>query len=150
MVRGSAPSHLGHVQATQPRQPQGTEKRRTFFERNTNRSISGFQKFIYSRCGNPNRNVLEEVLAKLEGAKYGLCFASGLGAITTFLTLFKSGDHIIYTDDLYGGTKRLMVHVAEPFGIHSTPVDTRHLDLIEKAINENTKARDLTDFLKTI
>lgn len=63
--------------------------------------------YEYSRCGNPTRQCLEECLASLEKAKYGLTFSSGLGATTTLMFMLKSGDHIVSIDDVYGGTGRL-------------------------------------------
>jgi hypothetical protein len=64
------------------------------------------QGYVYGRSGNPSRHVLEACLASLDGAKYGLCFASGLGATTAVVHLLNSGDHIVSVDDLYGGTYR--------------------------------------------
>src|SRR4030067_2035103 len=60
--------------------------------------------YEYSRTDNPTRKALQECLASLEEGKYGLAFASGMAAIATVLTLLKSGDQIIASDDLYGGT----------------------------------------------
>ncbi|CAG0894952.1 unnamed protein product [Cyprideis torosa] len=62
--------------------------------------------FEYGRSGNPTRDGLEKCLASLEGAEHSMVFSSGLAATTTVLTMFKTGDHIIATDDLYGGTNR--------------------------------------------
>lgn len=78
-------------------------------------------------------------MAKMENAKYGLCYASGLGATMGFLGAFEAGDHILYTDDLYGGTNRFFKKIASRFGITSTPVDATNIDLLEKAIQKNTK-----------
>lgn len=64
------------------------------------------QGYEYGRSGNPSRDVLEACLASLDGAKYGLCFGSGLGATTAIVHLLNSGDHIVSVDDLYGGTYR--------------------------------------------
>src|SRR6184192_4371043 len=63
--------------------------------------------YEYSRTDNPTRKALEDCLAALESAQYGLAFASGMAAIDTILKLFNSGDHIIATNDVYGGTFRL-------------------------------------------
>ncbi|HKC18669.1 MAG TPA: PLP-dependent transferase, partial [Candidatus Dormibacteraeota bacterium] len=63
--------------------------------------------YEYSRTGNPTRNALEENLAALEDAKHCLAFASGLGAETTLLLLLGPGDHVVYMEDVYGGTFRL-------------------------------------------
>ena len=97
--------------------------------------------YEYSRAGNPTRDALEKRLAALEFAKYGLAFASGLGAETTiFLSLLKSGDHVVAFDDLYGGTRRLFTRVfQENFEIQISYVDARQPELVEKAIKDNTK-----------
>ncbi|XP_050362949.1 cystathionine gamma-lyase [Nymphalis io] len=95
--------------------------------------------FEYGRSGNPTRNTLEECLAALDGGKYGLTFASGLGATTTLFSLLNKGDHILSSDDIYGGTNRLFRKVAERFGIETTFVDFTNLELLEKSIKKNTK-----------
>nr|WP_041445441.1 PLP-dependent aspartate aminotransferase family protein [Syntrophobotulus glycolicus] len=96
--------------------------------------------YDYSRSANPTRKVLEDSLAALEGGCKGFAFSSGLAAITTILSLFKSGDHFIVTEDLYGGTYRLFQQVFNEFGIEATFVDTTRPDQIEASICPNTKA----------
>lgn len=66
--------------------------------------VGRHQGFEYSRTGNPTRNALEECLAALEEARHCLAFASGLGAESTLLLLLKPGDHVVYMEDVYGGT----------------------------------------------
>ncbi|XP_026497859.2 cystathionine gamma-lyase [Vanessa tameamea] len=95
--------------------------------------------FEYGRSGNPTRNTLEECLAALDGGKYGLTFASGLGATTTLISLLNKGDHLVSSDDIYGGTNRLFRKVAERFGIETTFVDFTNLELLEKSFKKNTK-----------
>ncbi|XP_045459435.1 cystathionine gamma-lyase [Melitaea cinxia] len=95
--------------------------------------------FEYGRSGNPTRNTLEECLAALDGGKYGLTFASGLGATTTLISLLDKGDHILACDDIYGGTNRLFRKVAERFGMEITFVDFTKLELVDEAIQKNTK-----------
>ncbi|XP_059050857.1 cystathionine gamma-lyase [Achroia grisella] len=95
--------------------------------------------FEYGRSGNPSRNTLEECLAALEGGKYGVTFASGLGATTTVVALLSKGDHIVCSDDLYGGTNRLFRNVVARQGIETTFTDFTNIESIEKAIQENTK-----------
>ncbi|WP_129409092.1 trans-sulfuration enzyme family protein [Marinitoga lauensis] len=96
--------------------------------------------YVYSRSGNPTRNSLEDKLASLENAKYGLAFSSGLAAETTIiLSLLKQGDHVIAFDDLYGGTKRLFNKVLNRFGIEVSYTDFRNVENIEKSIKNNTK-----------
>jgi cystathionine gamma-lyase len=97
--------------------------------------------YEYARTDNPTRNALEERLAALEGATYGLAFASGLAAVTTlFLSLLKSGDHVVAFDDLYGGTRRLFTRIFdERFRVNISYVDARNPDLVEESIGGNTK-----------
>lgn len=97
--------------------------------------------YEYSRTANPTRDALQQRLAALEGARYGLVFASGLAAETSLvLSLLKSGDHVIAFDDLYGGTRRLFTHIFnERFNLEVSYVDARVSENIEKAIRENTR-----------
>lgn len=96
--------------------------------------------FEYSRTGNPTRHALEELIKDLEGGTAGFAFGSGMAAITAVMMLFNSGDHVILTDDVYGGTYRIMSKVLNRFGIEATFVDTSNLENIEKGIKRNTKA----------
>jgi O-succinylhomoserine (thiol)-lyase len=102
-------------------------------------AIGQHKGYEYSRTGNPTRNALEEALAAIENAKFGLAFASGLAATTTVLNLLKSGDHIVAGDDLYGGTYRLLEKVVKNWGITTTYVDIDRLANFETAIKPNTK-----------
>uniref|UniRef100_A0A1L8EC44 cystathionine gamma-lyase n=1 Tax=Haematobia irritans TaxID=7368 RepID=A0A1L8EC44_HAEIR len=95
--------------------------------------------FEYSRSGNPTRQVLEQCLASLDNAKYGLTFSSGLGATTAVLTMLSSGDHIVLGDDIYGGTNRLIRQVISKFGIEATFADPTNIDEFKAAIKPNTK-----------
>ena len=70
----------------------------------------------YSRTGNPTRAALEKLIADLEEGKYGMAFASGLAAINTVLSLFEQGDKLIVSDNIYGGTFRILEHVFTRFG----------------------------------
>jgi cystathionine gamma-lyase / homocysteine desulfhydrase len=96
--------------------------------------------FEYSRTGNPTRHALEELIKDLEGGKRGFAFGSGMAAITAVMMLFDSGDHVILTDDVYGGTYRVMSKVLNRLGIESTFVDTTDIEKIEAALKPNTKA----------
>ena len=78
----------------------------------------------YSRTGNPTRDALEKLIADLEQGNYGFAFASGLAAINTVLSLFKSGDKLIVSDNIYGGTFRILDNVFKHFGITYKIVDT--------------------------
>ena len=95
--------------------------------------------FEYARSGNPTRAALEECLAGLEGAKHGLAFSSGLGAETTLLLLFNPGDHVVYMEDVYGGTFRLFDKVLKRFGLTFSAVDAGDLDAVERSITPATR-----------
>jgi cystathionine beta-lyase/cystathionine gamma-synthase len=80
--------------------------------------------FDYARSNNPTRQVLEQLIAGLEGGRRGLAFASGLAAIDCVLKLLEAGDEIVAVDDIYGGSFRLFTHVYEKFGVKVRYVDT--------------------------
>ncbi len=84
--------------------------------------------YEYARTQNPTRTVLQNNLAALENGKHGICYASGLGATDAMLKLFKPGDEIIASNDLYGGTYRIMVRVFQEFGLKFTFVDLSDAD----------------------
>ncbi|QAA32893.1 trans-sulfuration enzyme family protein [Clostridium manihotivorum] len=96
--------------------------------------------YDYSRLLNPTSEEVENTVAKLEEAKYGIGFSTGLAAIDAVLRLFKPGDHILISDDLYGGTFRLFREIYSVYGIKHSFIDTTDLDEIVRNINENTKA----------
>lgn len=102
--------------------------------------IGGHKGYEYSRTGNPTRHALEELIKEIESGKAGFAFGSGMAAITAVIMLFNSGDHVILTDDVYGGTFRVMTKVLNRFGIDSTFVDTSNLENITNNIKPNTKA----------
>ncbi len=93
----------------------------------------------YGRTSNPTRSALEANLAALENGTYGLCFSSGLGAMDTLLKLLTPGDEIISTNDLYGGSYRLMTRVYGRFGIKSHFIDLNDTVQLEKLINPRTR-----------
>ena len=95
--------------------------------------------FEYSRSGNPTRAALEECLAGLEDAKHGLAFSSGLGAETTLMLLLNPGDHVVYMEDVYGGTFRLFDKVLKRFGMTFTAVDAGDMDAVDRSITPATK-----------
>jgi cystathionine gamma-lyase len=95
--------------------------------------------FEYSRTHNPTRRALEDCLAALENGTHGLCFSSGMGAIDAVAKLFKPGEEIISTNDLYGGTYRIFTKIFEPLGIRFKFVDMKDLDLVRRSITPNTK-----------
>jgi len=96
--------------------------------------------YEYSRTGNPTRAALEECVAALEGAEYGLAFASGLAATTAVMSLLGPGDHIVAGDDLYGGSYRLFDRVLQKSnGLDFTFVDTTDPEGVEAALRPETK-----------
>ena len=95
--------------------------------------------FEYGRTQNPTRMALEANLAAIEGGTAGFAFASGMAAIDAILTRLEPGDHLVVSDNTYGGTFRLFERVRRKFGLDFTYVDTSQLDLIEPAISKKTK-----------
>ena len=95
--------------------------------------------YEYSRTHNPTRTALQNALAALENGKHGICYASGLAATDAVLKLFRPGDEIIATNDIYGGTYRIMKKIYEPFGLVFHFVDMSDISKIEKVISEKTK-----------
>ena len=95
--------------------------------------------YEYSRTQNPTRHALERSIASLENAKHGLAFSSGLSAIDAIMKLFKAGDEIISTNDLYGGSYRLFNKIYKKFGLKFIFTDLRDISSVENLINENTK-----------
>ncbi len=95
--------------------------------------------YDYSRTANPTRTVLEQALASLEEAEFGLAFASGMAAITTVALLLSPGDHVIAPDDVYGGTFRLFVRVLHRYGIETAFVDMTDVASVERAMQDRTR-----------
>ncbi len=97
---------------------------------------SGYE---YARTHNPTREALEACVASLEGAAQGIAFASGLATTNTILQTFQAGDHVVCSDDVYGGTFRLFDKVLRRFGMEFTFVDLTNLEAAEKAFQPNTR-----------
>jgi cystathionine beta-lyase/cystathionine gamma-synthase len=95
--------------------------------------------FEYARTQNPTRIALEQNIAALEGARFGYAFASGMAAIDATLRLVKAGDHVIVSDNTYGGTYRLFSRVLSNYGVEFTYVDTSDASNVEAAIQDNTR-----------
>jgi cystathionine beta-lyase/cystathionine gamma-synthase len=93
----------------------------------------------YARVTNPTREALEGNLASLENGQYGVCFGSGVAGIDALMKSLEPGDHIVATEDLYGGTYRLFVETFERFGLSFSFVDMGSLDAVEEAITPDTK-----------
>ncbi|XP_037075051.1 cystathionine gamma-lyase-like [Pollicipes pollicipes] len=96
-------------------------------------------EFKYSRVGNPSRKALEDSVAMLEDARYGLAFGSGMSAVKAVTMLLGTGDHIVVSDDLYGGSTALWRNHSERSGVTFSYVDTRRPEDIEAAITPQTK-----------
>lgn len=96
--------------------------------------------FDYTRSGNPTRQALEDGLAQLEGGARALAFASGMAALTTLFLHFKKGDHLIVSEDLYGGTYRVLERVFTKFGLSASYVDTTSVEAVKAAITPATQA----------
>lgn len=96
--------------------------------------------YDYSRTQNPTREELEDTIASLENGCGALAFSSGMAAISNIFSYFKPGDHLIVSDDLYGGTYRLLEKVYKKYNITATYIDFTDLRNLEDAINENTRA----------
>ncbi len=93
----------------------------------------------YGRVTNPTRTALEGNLAALEGAEHGICFSSGVAATDAIVKCLRPGDHIVASNDLYGGTYRLMREVFGPFGIESTFIDMSDYENVARSIRPSTK-----------
>ncbi|AMM92039.1 cystathionine gamma-synthase [Peribacillus simplex] len=102
--------------------------------------IDQFGKYDYSRSGNPTREALEDIIAELEEGTHGFAFSSGMAAISTAFLLLSAGDHIVISEDVYGGTFRMVTNVLARFNIEHTFVDMTDLESIKAAIQPNTRA----------
>lgn len=95
--------------------------------------------FDYTRTLNPTRKVLEDAIAELEGGVRGFAFASGMAAVHAVLALFEPGDHLIVSNDLYGGTYRILEQMFKALGIHASYVHTGDVEAILSASKPQTK-----------
>ncbi len=96
-------------------------------------------KYEYSRSGNPTREALEKTLAALENGTKAYAFSSGMAAVSSSLAILEQGDHVVATEDLYGGSYRILTRFFNKFGITTTFVDMTRLENIEQAIRPNTR-----------
>lgn len=97
--------------------------------------------YEYTRVGNPTVTALEKAVAALEGAEYAVAYSSGMAAIDVILRiLLKPGDHIVVSNDAYGGTYRLIQQVFTQWGVENTVVDMTNPDEVAAAVKDNTKA----------
>lgn len=102
-------------------------------------SFDHFGPFDYSRSGNPTRQALEQTIAELEGGVRGFAFASGMAAVSSAFMLCEAGDHVVISEDVYGGTYRFITEVLNKFGIDHTFVNMTNLHDVATAVQANTK-----------
>lgn len=95
--------------------------------------------YEYSRTDNPTRRAFEECIADLEEGRFGIAFGSGMAAISTCLNLLKSGDHVICSDDVYGGTFRIFDKVYRHYGLEFSYVDSSDIGAVESALTDRTR-----------
>ena len=95
--------------------------------------------YEYARTSNPTRLALERNLAALEGAQFGYAFASGMSAIDATLRLVKGGEHVVVSDNTYGGTFRLFTRILANYGVQFDFVNTSEVSIVESAIKDNTR-----------
>ncbi|MFC3884190.1 trans-sulfuration enzyme family protein [Bacillus songklensis] len=96
--------------------------------------------YDYSRTANPTRTALEDAIAVLESGAAGFAFSSGMAAIAAVFNLFKNGDHLIVSEDLYGGTYRLLSDILQDIGVSVSYVNTANIDAVKEGVQSNTKA----------
>ncbi len=95
--------------------------------------------FDYTRSANPTRQVMEEMLATIDGGKYGVAYASGMAAVDSCMKLLRAGDHVVCSDDVYGGVSRHFNQILVNYDLHFTYVDSSDPANVEHAITPNTK-----------
>ncbi|QRN93869.1 aminotransferase class I/II-fold pyridoxal phosphate-dependent enzyme [Archangium violaceum] len=103
-------------------------------------SLENPPEYDYTRSGNPTRQALEDTIAELEGGVRGFAFSSGMAAISCAFMLLSKGDHVICSEDVYGGTYRLLTAILGRMGIETTFVDATDLDRLKAARQPNTRA----------
>ena len=102
--------------------------------------IDNLGKYGYSRSANPTREAFENTLAVLENGTHGYAFSSGMAAISSSLAILDQGDHVVATEDIYGGSYRILTCFFNKFGLTTTFVDMTKLENLEEAIRPNTRA----------
>ncbi|MFQ6673422.1 MAG: trans-sulfuration enzyme family protein, partial [Fidelibacterota bacterium] len=95
--------------------------------------------FDYSRSANPTRRILEQNLSAIEGARYGVCFASGMATVDSCMKLLKAGDHVVCSDDVYGGVSRHFNNILVKYDLRFTYVDTTDPVKVQEAILPETR-----------
>jgi cystathionine gamma-lyase len=95
--------------------------------------------FDYTRSSNPTRQVLEENLAAIDNGKYGICFASGMSAVDSCMKLLRAGDHVVCSDDVYGGVSRHFNTVLTRYGLSFTYVNSSDPEAVRRAVKPETR-----------
>jgi cystathionine gamma-synthase len=108
----------------------------TFAQHEVGKTYGGYE---YARTNNPTRQALEECIASLEGGRFGAAFASGMAATTTLCYLLQSGDHVVLSDDVYGGTYRLFARVLKRYGIRFDLADLTNPERAAAAFRPETR-----------
>ncbi|MFI5384678.1 MAG: trans-sulfuration enzyme family protein [Fimbriimonadales bacterium] len=103
------------------------------------RDLDSIPKHDYTRCANPTRTALEEVIASLENGRHCVCFSSGMASIVTAFALLKSGDHVLVAADIYGGTYRVAEKMLPRQGIEASEFDAGRPSSLQDAVRPNTK-----------
>jgi len=101
--------------------------------------VGASKGFDYTRASNPTRQMMEAHLAAIEGGKYGVAFASGMSTVDACLKLLQSGDHVVSSDDVYGGVSRHFNNILTKYGLTFTYVDSSRPSLVKEAIKPQTK-----------
>ncbi|MCP4867602.1 MAG: cystathionine gamma-synthase [Proteobacteria bacterium] len=104
----------------------------------TQEGVGGHKGYEYARTGNPTRTALEICLASLEGARHGVCFASGSAATANVMHTLRPGDHVVSSDDVYGGTYRQFTTIFAPLGVEFSFVDMTDHDAVRAACRPGT------------
>lgn len=102
-------------------------------------AFASTERYVYSRVGSPTLEALEENLAMLENAKYAYAFSSGMAAMTAIFTMFKPGDHVLISQNVYGGVFRLVTRVLNDNKVDFEFIDTSNVDKVRDSIRDNTK-----------
>src|SRR5690606_16554089 len=102
-------------------------------------SIDEFGEYDYARSGNPTRAALEKAIAELEGGNRGFAFATGMAAVSACFMILSAGDHVVITEDVYGGTYRFVTKVLPRYGITHTFVDFTDTEAVKAAVRPETK-----------
>lgn len=97
--------------------------------------------YEYSRTGNPTREAVEKLIAELESGNYGFAFASGMAAISAVTMLFKSGDRFVISENVYGGTFRVLDKCFSQFGLKYSIVDTNNAEALERELKDDTDGK---------